>query len=211
MRGFSLMIHIVVTASALMVSPALTVTRAAQAQDAEPPSAAAPDDPAAPGPAMPAAEMDDLFAELAQTEGEGWAAAESDILREWSRSGSAVADLLLKRGYAALDAGDTGGAIGHLTALTEHAPDFAPGWAARAEAFYLHGQMGPAADDLRRVLLIEPRYWPALTQLATMLEELGSDGAALAAYRASLAINPHQVEAEEGVARLEQMSEGTPI
>ena len=44
-----------------------------------------------------------------------------------------------------------------------------------------------------------------------MLEELGRDRAALKAYRASLAVNPHQVEAEEGVARLRQAAEGTPV
>ena len=192
------MFHTVVAATALSIAAALSPVAAALAQDAASPPVSAPD-------------MDALFAELAQVEGEGWAAAESDILREWSRSGSPVADLLLKRGYGALDAGDTVGAIGHLTALVEHAPDFAPGWAARAEAFYLGGDLGPAADDLRRVLLIEPRYWPALTQLATMLEELGRDRAALKAYRASLAVNPHQVEAEEGVARLRQAAEGTPV
>ena len=43
------------------------------------------------------------------------------------------------------------------------------------------------------------------------LEELGRDRAALKAYRASLAVNPHQVEAEEGVARLRQAAEGTPV
>lgn len=192
------MFHTVVAATALSIAAALSPVAAALAQDAASPPVSAPD-------------MDALFAELAQVEGEGWAAAESDILREWSRSGSPVADLLLKRGYGALDAGDTVGAIGHLTALVEHAPDFAPGWAARAEAFYLHGQMGPAAADLERTLVIEPRYWPALTQLATMLEELGSEGAALSAYRQSLSINPHQVEAEDGLARLRAVAEGTPI
>ena len=115
------MFHTVVAATALSIAAALSPVAAALAQDAASPPVSAPD-------------MDALFAELAQVEGEGWAAAESDILREWSRSGSPVADLLLKRGYGALDAGDTVGAIGHLTALVEHAPDFAPGWAARAEA-----------------------------------------------------------------------------
>ncbi|MCC5763557.1 hypothetical protein LH496_28225, partial [Klebsiella pneumoniae] len=66
-----------------------------------------------------------LFRQLAEAEDEGWRAAESDILRAWSRSGSASMDLLLKRGEAALDAGDPDAAIGHLTALTDHAPDFA--------------------------------------------------------------------------------------
>ncbi|MBV0892519.1 tetratricopeptide repeat protein [Paracoccus sp. Z118] len=189
MRGFFLGFHPVVTALAVALS--LSVA-AAQTADTTP-------------------AMDDLFAELAQPEGEGWAAAESDILREWSRSGSASADLLLKRGYDALDAGDTAGAIGHFTALTDHAPDFPAGWFGRAEAFYLSGQFGPAAADLERVLQLEPRHWPALTQLGTMLEEVGSDGAALTAYLESMSINPHQAEAEDGVARLLQASRGVGI
>ena len=56
-------------------------------------------------------DLDLLFAELAQPEGESWARAETDILRIWSRSGSAAMDLLYKRGEAALDAGDTAGAM----------------------------------------------------------------------------------------------------
>ena len=67
--------------------------------------------------------LDDAFARLAQPEGEGWRIAESDILREWSKSGSPAMDLLLKRGEEALDQGDAVTAIGHLTALVETAPD----------------------------------------------------------------------------------------
>lgn len=152
--------------------------------------------------AQTADEMDALFAELAEPEGDAWMRAQSDIERAWSRSGSASLDFLLMRGEAALDAGDALAAVGHLTALTENAPDFASGWAARAVAFFMAGQTGPAAEDLARALALEPRHWPSLTLLGSMLEDTGDTARALEAYRASLAINPHQEDAEDGVTRL---------
>lgn len=164
-----------------------------------------------PASAQDAAQMDPLFEELAETEGEGWARAESDIERIWSRSGSAAMDLLRKRGEESLDAGDIPTAIGHLTALTDHAPDFAQGWQLRAEAFYLSGQFGPAVADLARALTIEPRNYLALTQLGTILEEVGDTPRALEAFRASLKINPHQQAALDAVLRLERAHLGTGI
>lgn len=157
------------------------------------------------------ADMDALFRQLAQPEGDGWRVAESDILREWSKSGSASMDLLLKRGEEALDLGDPQAAIGHLTALTDHAPDFATGYQTRAVAYAAQGYFGPAIADLSRALELEPRQFAALTQLGAMLEEIGSEQAALDAYRRSLDIHPHQQEAIDAVARLEQTQSGTDI
>lgn len=156
-------------------------------------------------------DMNDLFSRLADPQGEGWRIAESDILREWSKSGSAAMDLLLQRGEDALDQGDAPAAIGHLTALTDHAPEFATGFQSRAAAYATVGQFGPALRDLARALQLEPRHFPALTQLAIMLEETGDTGRALAAYRQSLDIHPHQQEAMDGVARLERQQDGTDI
>lgn len=155
--------------------------------------------------------MEDLFRRLAEPQGESWRIAESDILREWSKSGSAAMDVLLQRGEKALDEGDPATALGHLTALTDHAPDFATGFQARAAAYAALGQFGPAIGDLARALQLEPRHFPALTQLGFMLEETGDIGRALAAYRASLAIHPHQQEAIDGAARLERQQDGTDI
>ncbi|TRW96885.1 tetratricopeptide repeat protein [Paracoccus sp. M683] len=161
--------------------------------------------------AQAAADLDRMFADLAQPEGEGWRIAESDILREWSKSGSAAMDLLLKRGEDALDQGDAITAIGHLTALTDHAPDFAAGYQARAVAYAMKGDYGPAVADLARALELEPRHFAALTQLGSMLEEMGDTDRALAAYRESLKIHPHQQEAIDGQARLEMATQGTDI
>lgn len=152
-----------------------------------------------------------LFDTLATAADDSWRGAERDILREWSRSGSPSMDLLAKRGEAALDAGDLPTAIGHLTALTDHAPDFAQGFMLRATAFALKGDFGPAATDLAHVLTLEPRHFGALTQLAAMLEEMGDPARALAAYRASLAIHPHQQDAHDAVARLVAGTEGKEL
>ncbi|MGP9804263.1 tetratricopeptide repeat protein [Paracoccus sp. NSM] len=156
-------------------------------------------------------DLDDAFARLAQPEGEGWRIAESDILRAWSRSGSPAMDLLLRRGEDALDRGDLDEAIGHLSALTDHAPDFAAGWQTRAAALAMAGQFGPAIEDLARTLVLEPRHFAALTQLGAMLEEIGQPGRALAAYRESLKVHPHQQEALDAAARLERRLRGTDI
>lgn len=163
---------------------------------------------ATPLPAQSPDEMDSLFSELSLQQGDGWMRAQSDIQRIWSRSGSAALDLLLMRGEAALDAGDVPAAIGHLTALTENAPGFAAGWAARGTAFHLAGQTGPAISDLAQALRLEPRHWPSVTLLATIFEDMGDHDRALAAYRESLSINPHQDEAEDGIARLLAADQG---
>ena len=62
--------------------------------------------------------LDNLYAELADPDNPEWQRAQADILREWSKSGSASMDLLLKRGREAMEAGDLTAAIEHLTALT---------------------------------------------------------------------------------------------
>jgi hypothetical protein len=88
-------------------------------------------------PVAPAAAdaVDELLSELARPDLERWQRVERQIIGEWSKSGSAAMDLLLQRGRDALQEGDHEAAIEHLTALVDHAPDFAEGWHARATAF----------------------------------------------------------------------------
>ena len=158
-----------------------------------------------------AAEFDRLFAELANPDNRTWRRAEADIRRLWSLSGSAAMDLLYKRAVAALDADDPALAIDHLTALTDHAPDFAEAWHLRAVAFYNTGAIGLALADLARALALEPRHWTALSGLATILEDLGKPEQALAAYRASLALHPHQDDVKEAIAGLERVVSGISL
>ena len=120
-------------------------------------------------------------------------------------------DLLLKRGQEAMEAGDLEAAIEHLTALTDHAPDFAEGWNARATAYYMAGEFGPSVADIGRVLTLNPRHFGALSGLAMILEETGKPERALEVYKAALAIHPHLEGASEAIERLVTEAEGQEL
>ena len=173
----------------------------APAQGADAPSAAA----------EAAADLERLFARLQEPVLPEWQTVEDDIWRIWSRSGSPAMDLLLERGREALEAGDAARAIGHLTALTDHAPDFAEGWNARATAFFHAGRYGESLADIARTLELEPRHFGALAGLAAILQELGQDARALEAYRAVRAIHPHRPGLDETIERLERVVEGVTL
>ena len=120
----------------------------------------------------------------------------------WDRSGSASMDLLLKRGREALEDEDNRRAIEHLSALTDHAPDFAEGWHARATAYFRAGFYGPALDDLQRALALNPNNYNAVFGLGVMLMEFGDVPRAAEAFDRALELNPHHQPAKEARARL---------
>ena len=148
-------------------------------------------------------DVDALLERLATPDLVEWRAVENQISRIWSQSGSAAMDLLLKRGRDALEAQEFGAAIEHLTALTDHAPDFAEGWNARATAFFADGQFGPALADVQQVLSLEPRHYNALQGLGLIMREMGENDLALRAFRMAAAIHPHDPDLKELLERLE--------
>lgn len=121
------------------------------------------------------------------------------VMREWAKSGSAAMDLLLKRGREALDQGDTALAIEHLTALTDHAPEFAEGFHARATAYHAAGLYGPALDDLERALFLNPDNFNAIFGLGAMFHEFGDLPRAASLYRKVLALHPHHEDAQQAL------------
>lgn len=155
--------------------------------------------------------MDKLYERLADPGNADWAITQADILREWSKSGSPAMDLLLKRGRDAMEAGDFQAAIEHLTALTDHAPDFAEGWNARATAYFMAGQFGPSVADIQHTLALNPHHFGALSGLGQIFEAMDRPEQALKAYRAALAVNPHMVGVRDAVDRLTRAEQGTDL
>jgi tetratricopeptide (TPR) repeat protein len=155
--------------------------------------------------------LDTLFAELAASDERSATRIEREIWSEWSKSGSPAMDLLLQRGRDAMAEGDTAAAIEHLTALTDHAPDFAEGWNALATAYFQAGDYGPSIEDIARTLTLNPRHFGALSGLGMIFEELGDDARALDAYKAALALHPHLAGARESVERLEAQATGQEL
>ncbi|MGB0496828.1 MAG: tetratricopeptide repeat protein [Rubricella sp.] len=158
-----------------------------------------------------AEDLDALFAELSDPELADPGRVERRIERIWTRSGSDTVDFLLERGRQALEAGEYLSAVEHLTAATDHAPGFAEGWNLRATAFYLMEEYALSLADIRRTLALEPRHFGALAGLGLIMEELGRPEDAWAAYRAAQTLNPHQMNVNAAVERLELIGIGEAI
>ena len=134
-----------------------------------------------------------------------------DIEILWSASGSATANLLLKRGQDALDAGTPAKALDHFTALTDHAPGFAEGWHGRAQSFFALEQYGLALADLRQTLALNPQHFGAIYGLAALLEQLEKPADAYDAYKILLNLYPAHEKALAGIARLEPSLNGVEL
>lgn len=138
-------------------------------------------------------DVDDLLDLLAQEEDPVEAARLArEVEERWSHSGSASMDLLLRRGKDALEAQELDRAVIHLTALTDHAPGFAEGWAARATAFFLQEEWGLALSDIEQTLILEPRHYGALFGLCIIMRELDEPDLATRACEASRDAYPAQ-------------------
>lgn len=120
----------------------------------------------------------------------------------WSKSGSPAMDLLLKRGIDGIERGDLPQAIDHLTALTDHAPEFAYGWYQRARTYFLIGRYGPAVADLERALLLNPNDYNAIFALGNVFELFRDPEAAYQAYLRAQAIHPHHQDVSTALNRL---------
>lgn len=162
-------------------------------------------------PAMAGTRLDDLFQQLQTASDEEAGAITQNIWIEWSKSGSASMDLLLRRGQDALSAGDPQAAIDHLTALIDHAPDFAEGYNERATAYFQIGEIGLSVADIAKTLALNPRHFGALAGLGMIFEQLNEPDKALEVYREALTLNPHMKEVRAGVTRLEAQLGGQEL
>jgi tetratricopeptide (TPR) repeat protein len=153
----------------------------------------------------------ELLEQLRDPEQANWQRIERQLVREWSKSGSASADLLLFRGRQALNTGDTKAAIDHFSALIDHAPDFAEGWNARATAWYMAGNFGLSLSDIRETLARNPEHFGALAGLSSILESLGEHQKAREAIKTALAIHPHRRDLKAALERLDKRLEGSAL
>lgn len=148
--------------------------------------------------------LDGLFAQLSQAEAPEARKIAAEIELELSRSGSAAMDLLLRRGRDALEANDIKGAVEHLSAAIDHAPDFAEAYHLRSVAFFQQERYGLALHDIEQALVLEPRHFNVIYGLGVLLDELGQPDLAQDAFSRALAIHPHHedvTKARESVAR----------
>lgn len=153
----------------------------------------------------------ELLLQLKTAEKGEIARIERELKLEWSKSGSTALDLLLRRGRDALAEDNVDVAIEHLTALTDHAPDFAEGWHARATAYFRAELPGAAMDDLQRSLALNPNNYDAVFGLGSIMITFGDLGRAEKAFREVLRLHPHHENATNALLRLEGQGIGREL
>jgi tetratricopeptide (TPR) repeat protein len=135
--------------------------------------------------------LDRLFTELNAVRTLPEAAdLEAKITEIWTRSGSETVDVLMARAESAIEAQDYATGKKLLDAVVEMKPAYAQVWFRRAELLMAMDSQQEAAADLEKTLDLEPRHFRALAIVGLIAETAGDKGAALAAYRRAVALNP---------------------
>ena len=148
-------------------------------------------------PALAAADQNDpqldiLFAELQSTDdpAEGQTITE-DIWNIWINIADEQLQDIMNRGRMAMALGNRVQALAIFDQLVAAAPDYAEAWNKRATVYFFLGQFDASAADVERVLALEPRHFGALSGLGHIGLAHADPAAALEAYEAALAMNPH--------------------
>lgn len=116
---------------------------------------------------------------------------EEAILRQWLRSGSDTADLLMVWAVEAMAEKNTELALRYLDTIVVLRPDYAEGWNKRATIHFQKRDYARSLSDIQRVLALEPRHYGALSGLGMILQDIGDEKRALEAFRKALAVHPH--------------------
>jgi tetratricopeptide (TPR) repeat protein len=165
------------------------------------PAAAAQDDP----------RLDELFAQLKATSSATKARdLQSAIWQIWMVAGSGEANLLLREGIAAMSRQDYDTASEAFSRVIELEPGFAEGWNKRATVRFLMFDFAGSVLDIERTMILEPRHFGALSGLGQIYMALDRPEAALKAFEAALAINPHLDSVRAAIEALKKELSGDP-
>ena len=156
--------------------------------------------------------LDFLFGALkAAPDEESAKAVEARIWSLWTATSSDTAALLMLRAKLAMDSKDMDVALKLLDAVIKLRPDYIEGWNRRATLYYMQNDYTRSMEDIRQVLIREPRHFGALAGLGMIMQETGDEKHALDAFRRALAINPHLEKIPDLVKTLSEKVEGRDI
>jgi tetratricopeptide (TPR) repeat protein len=156
--------------------------------------------------------LDALFGALKAAPDEASAKAVEDrIWAAWLVSGSETTNLLMTRVKNAIEGHEVDLALRLLDAIIEIRPQYVEAWNRRATVFFMKKDFANALADLRQVLRREPRHFGALENVGLIMQEIGDDKNALAAYRKALAIHPRLKGLAEKIRVLADKVDGRAI
>lgn len=132
----------------------------------------------------------------------------SQIMASWKDSGSATVAFLMQWADTSIEQKKNAAALDFLDQVTVLKPDYAEAWNRRATLHYAMGDTRKSMADINEVLKRNPRYFPAIAGMATILTESGQDELALKAWERYLDIYPAEREAQQAVEKLSEKLAG---
>ena len=120
--------------------------------------------------------LDFLFGALKAAPDEASAKhVEARIWAMWMQTPSDTAALLMLRAKAAMDAKQMDVALKLLDSVVKLRPDYVEAWNRRATLFYLKSDYAHSLEDIREVLIREPRHFGALAGLGMIMQDIGDE------------------------------------
>jgi tetratricopeptide (TPR) repeat protein len=160
----------------------------------------------------PANNLDRLFQALrAAPTAESAKYIENRIWATWAAQGGDTAALLMTRVRTATEGKDYDLAIKLLTAIIDIKPDYIEAWNRRATLYFLKRDYQSAMTDLRAVLDREPRHFGAWAGIGMILNDIGDERRALAAFRRAVELYPHIERIPDLIKKLTENVDGRDI
>jgi Tfp pilus assembly protein PilF len=137
------------------------------------------------------------------------------VLKIWDRwmstSGDTATDELMERGVFYMQTGNLQVAEDVFTNIIKKHPEYAEAWNKRATVRFLRSNWSGSADDIAKVLAIEPNHFGALSGLAMIRLHQGEYSSALSIYEKVLEIHPFSQDAITYIPKLQDMLKGTAL
>jgi tetratricopeptide (TPR) repeat protein len=149
-----------------------------------------------------------LKADIPDTEAR---AIERQIWQIWTEHRNPEIERLMRHGLSAMTENNSEEALDTFNTIVKHDKNFAEGWNKRATIEFVMGDYETSVADIERTLALEPRHFGALSGLGQIYLALKKKDAALKAFRAALAIDPHLEGVRQKVEELEKEVGGNPI
>ena len=145
----------------------------------------------------------DLFSRLQTTDDATDAAVAANLIWAiWHQSDDDRINDLMRQGLTQMSSRDYADAVATFSEMIDLNAGFAEAWNKRATVHYLMGDYGASVKDIDRTLELEPRHFGALSGLGLIMVAMENEEAAIAAFEATLAVNPFAAGAEQNLEAL---------
>jgi tetratricopeptide (TPR) repeat protein len=156
--------------------------------------------------------LKELFISLKHSKSEAVASDIANSIREeWTASGSASIDLMLRWADEAISRKDYSAAMDFLDQVITLKPDFAEGWNRRATLHFIMNNYSKSMLDIEKTLELEPRHFGALAGMGMIFLALNKKEQALSAYQKALEVYPLMRDVQKTVGEIEDQIAGSRI